>query len=99
MKRHSREPPAEEVDEERGADNGGHGADGKFAGGDDGARQGIREYDGKGSADGGRRQQKAVVRAKDETHQMRDDQADVADGGADGDGPNGQGRSSEIDDQ
>src|SRR2546425_13006685 len=98
MKRHSREPPAEEVDEERGADNGGHGADGKFAGGDDGARQGIREYDGNGSADGGCRQQRAMVRAKDETHQMRHDQADVADGGAGGGGPTGQGRKSKKED-
>jgi len=74
-KRHSREPPAEEVNEERGADNGGHGADGKFARSDDRAGESIGEDDGDGSTQRGSRQQSAMVRAEDETHHMRHDQA------------------------
>src|SRR5260370_620710 len=59
----------------------------------------IGEDDGGGSADGGRGQQSAMVRAKDKAHQVGHDQANVADGAAHGDGQTGQERGSNVDDQ
>ena len=68
------------------ARDGGHGADGKFRGRNDGARESIREDDGDGAAERGGRQQNAMIGAEDEAHDVGHEQADVADCAADGNG-------------
>jgi len=76
MRRDSCWPLAEEVDEERRADDGGHSTNRHFPVGATTVRARVSaNYDGNGAADGGGWQQSAMIGAKHEAHRVRHEQA------------------------
>src|SRR5215470_20348914 len=97
--RRSCEPPAQEIDEEGRAGDGGDGTDGKFAGCGDGASKDVSDDHGDGSAECSGGKQYAVIGAVDHAHDVRYKQADIADGAADGDCKTGERGSGNVHDQ
>src|SRR6202044_1000521 len=78
----SREPPAHEIEEERGAGDGGHGADGELVGRNDDAAERIGEAYSDGAAKGDGWKEDAMIGTKNETHDVGNEKSDVADGAA-----------------
>src|SRR6185369_9066714 len=97
--RRSCEALPEQIDEERSAGEGGHGADGNFGGGNNGAREGVGDDQRDCSAERGRGDQDAMVGAENPAHDVRDEEADVADGAADGNCESGEYRGSDVDNE
>src|SRR5260221_486014 len=86
----SRDPPAEKIDEERSAHEGGHGANGKLGRGYNGARERVCNYHCDGASKCGGGKQNAMVGTEKQAHHVRNEQADVANSAADRNRESGQ---------
>src|SRR4029077_15503974 len=93
----SHDSPPKEIDEERSADEGSHGSHRKLGRGYDGGRQRICNTPGHGAAKGSSGKQDAMIGAENETHDVGNKQANVANGAADGNSEAGKNGGSNVD--
>src|SRR6266478_1476547 len=91
--------PAEEIDEERSASERGHGSYGELGRCDHGARERVCQDHGDGAAECGGGQQDAMVGTEQQAHDVGNQEADVADGAADGNGEAGEEGGGDVDEQ
>ena len=71
---------------------------GSSEGANDGARESIGDDDGDGAAEARRREKHAMVGAENQAHDVGHEEADVADGAADGNGEAGEHGGGNVDD-
>ena len=95
----SRHPPAEKINEERSPHEGGHCAHGKLGWGYDGACQCICNDDRDGPAEGGSGDEDAMIRTEEQTHDVGNEEANISDGSANGNGEAGKNRCGDVDDE